>query len=212
MTTTQHAYDSWSSTYDTVENRTHDLEARAVRAQVTGASYGRIIELGCGTGKNTAWLAARTEHLTAVDFSEAMLAQAQAKNPGRNVEFWLADISQPWEFANPESADLITCSLILEHVADLDFVFRQAARALTPGGHFYVGELHPFKQYLGSKARFTAPDGTTQTLTCYVHHLTDYAQAAQRAGLRVEELREWFDDDERQEPPRIVGWMFRKGG
>lgn len=207
---TQEAYNAWAQTYDTVENRTRDLEAQAIREVVPAGRYGHVIELGCGTGKNTAWLAAQAEQLTAVDFSAEMLAGARAKGAATHVAFRQADITEPWGFAG-EPADLITCSLILEHIAALDFVFGQAARALAPGGRFYVGELHPFKQYQGSKARFETGAGVRE-LDCYVHHLSDYAGAARRCGLAVEDLGEWFDGDDRTGVPRIVTWLFRRAG
>ena len=49
------AYNLWSETYDTVENKTRDLEARALRESVAGENLD-ILEIGCGTGKNTEWL------------------------------------------------------------------------------------------------------------------------------------------------------------
>ncbi len=204
---TEQAYNAWAATYDEVENRTRDVEAKAIRAVLPKGRFAHILELGCGTGKNTEWLAARAERVTAVDFSTEMLAKAQQKAPP-NVTFRQADITQPWGFTG-EAADLITCSLILEHIADLGFVFHQAAQLLAPGGRLYVGELHPFKQYQGSKARFETAAGMRE-LDCYVHHLTDYSQAARRCGLVVEDLREWFDEEERSGSPRIVTWVFRE--
>ena len=209
----QQAYNAWAATYDAGENRTRDLEAQAIRAVIPAGEFGAVIELGCGTGKNTDWLATRAAQLTAVDFSPQMLQRAQQKGAAPNVRFQQADITQPWDFAPPAATGLITCSLILEHVADLGFVFGEAARVLAPGGRLYVGELHPFKQYQGSRARFETDTGL-RTLECYVHHLTDYAQAARRHGLTVEVLREWFDDDDddRTGTPRIISWLFRRPG
>ncbi len=41
----------------------------------------------------------------------------------------------------------------------------------------YIGELHPFKQYAGSKARFNTEAGE-QVVNCYNHHITDFTDAA----------------------------------
>jgi predicted TPR repeat methyltransferase len=68
----QQAYNAWSQTYDTVENKTRDLEARALREMISGI-YPEILEIGCGTGKNTEYLQSRAKHLTAADFSSEML-------------------------------------------------------------------------------------------------------------------------------------------
>ena len=53
----QEAYDRWSSTYDTGENLTRDLDQVVTRAILGGSQYRSILEIGCGTGKNTGLLA-----------------------------------------------------------------------------------------------------------------------------------------------------------
>ena len=54
----QDAYTRWSDTYDSDRNLTRDLDHRATRDALTGLRYQNIMELGCGTGKNTAFLTA----------------------------------------------------------------------------------------------------------------------------------------------------------
>jgi len=49
--------------------------------------------------------------LIAVDISAEMQAIAKGKVSGK-VDFQIADITKPWDFASGK-ADLITCSLIL---------------------------------------------------------------------------------------------------
>ncbi len=159
---TQKLYDQWSATYDEVENKTRDLEKIACENMLSDTAFTNVLELGSGTGKNTSWLAERAERVMSADFSEEMQAVARAKVRNGNVEFLIADIRQPWDFGEFEP-DLITCSLILEHVEALGSVFDQASTILSPGGHFYVCELHPFKQYEGSKARFETDDGLQVT-------------------------------------------------
>ncbi|MBD2721855.1 class I SAM-dependent methyltransferase [Hymenobacter armeniacus] len=204
----QTAYNAWADTYDTVANRTRDLEAVAIRQLLAEVPFSEVIELGCGTGKNTEWLAAKAAQVTAVDFSAEMLARAQAKLASANVRFQPADVTQPWRWA-PPAVDLVTCSLMLEHIPDLSAVFQQCGRALRPSGLLYVGELHPFKQYLGSKARYLA-DGTEVTVECHTHHLSDYLAAALAHGLQCVELREFFDADDCRGVPRIISFLFQK--
>ncbi|MDB5235614.1 MAG: methyltransferase type 11 [Hymenobacter sp.] len=204
----QSAYNAWSETYDTVLNKTRDLEAVAIRRMLAAISFAEVIELGCGTGKNTEWLATTAAHVTAVDFSTEMLSKAQAKNAGANVHFQQADITKEWRFAS-SPVDLITCSLILEHIQELGFVFQQANRALKAGGLFYIGELHPFKQYQGSKARFDNGRGAVE-LECFTHHVSDFMEGAIRNGFQCVQLREWFDDDNRAGIPRILALVFQK--
>ncbi|MCC3155120.1 class I SAM-dependent methyltransferase [Hymenobacter sp. BT770] len=205
----QSAYNAWANTYDTVVNKTRDLEATAIRQLLADIPFSEVIEIGCGTGKNTKWLAAQAAHVTAVDFSVEMLEKARVKNANANVHFQQADITQAWAFVNNSSVDLITCSLILEHIQNLDFVFEQARAALKTGGFFYIGELHPFKQYQGSKARFDNGAGVFE-LECYTHHVSEFTALAREHGFRCEQLQEWFDDNDRAGIPRILAILFRK--
>jgi ubiquinone/menaquinone biosynthesis C-methylase UbiE len=202
----QRSYNSWSATYDSVENKTRDLEKLACRQILSDVSFETVIELGGGTGKNTEWLAENAKHVTAVDLSEAMQAVAKEKIKSGNVGFKQADVKKPWDFSDSK-ADLITCSLILEHVEDLDFIFQQAAQHLNPSGRFYICELHPFKQYGGTKARFESDDGP-QIVECYTHNLSDYFNAAEKAELSLVHLDEWFDDNDRTTIPRLVSFLF----
>jgi len=204
---TQRLYDQWSETYDAVENKTRDLEKTACETILGDLKFSSVIELGSGTGKNTMWLAERAAEVLSVDFSEEMQAVARSKVSKSNVKFLIADVRRPWVFGNCEP-DLVTSSLILEHVEDLGFVFEQARSALVTGGHFYICELHPFKQYAGSKARFETDDGT-QVTECFQHHVTDYTKAGFENGFAIERINEWFDDDDRTQVPRLISFVFR---
>jgi len=205
---TQNLYNKWSSTYDEVENKTRDLEKFAGQQVLSSIQFERILELGCGTGKNTKWLAKKAKHVLAVDLSEAMIAKAKEKVNEANVQFQQADITKHWDFVM-HSPDVITCSLILEHIEDLDFIFKQAGKVLQSGGQFYICELHPYKQYAGSKARFETEQGV-QVLECFIHHASDYFEAAIKNNFTCVTFKEWFDEEDKSIPPRLISFLFQK--
>ena len=202
----QQAYDSWSESYDAVENKTRDLEAKALREMISGENLD-VLEIGCGTGKNTEFLQTKAKRLIGADFSTEMLEQAKRKITAENVEFRQMDLREKWDFAE-NSFDLITCSLALEHIENIEFVFAEAHRVLRTGGKFYFGELHPFKQYLGGKARFETGSGVFE-LECFIHHVSDYYEAAKANGFSCVELKEWFDNDDKTTVPRVLTMIFR---
>jgi ubiquinone/menaquinone biosynthesis C-methylase UbiE len=202
------AYNQWAGIYDTNHNKTRDLEAAVLRTVLENIPFRNCLEIGSGTGKNTAWLLKKSSTLTAVDFSIKMLEKAKQKIQDPAVRFVCADITKTWNFSNPET-DLIVFSLVLEHIKNLGPVFRSANKALVTGGCIYISELHPFKQYLGSKARFETANGN-RSPDCFVHHLTDYIQAAKKQNLTLTNIQEFFDDQDHSGPPRILHLLFKK--
>ncbi|MDX1931082.1 MAG: methyltransferase domain-containing protein [Capsulimonadales bacterium] len=208
MNDVRDGYTRWAATYDTDRNRTRDLDERVTRDALSGRRFGSILELGCGTGKNTRLLAEIGDAVLALDFSEGMLAQARAKVNAPHVTFATADLTNPWPCA-AASVDLIVGNLVLEHIADLAFIFAEAARTLKPGCEFLLSELHPFRQYLGTKANF-AQDGERVELTAFVHHISDFTNAAADAGLSLLRLGEWWHEEDIDAPPRLITLRFRR--
>ena len=206
------AYNTWAECYDDMPNKTRDLELVAMTEVLKSLSFSEVLELGCGTGKNTKWLSGKAKHLTAVDFSKEMMSRAKEKISGitgmPNVDFKQVNLTNEWSFYL-ERADLITCSLVLEHIKDVNFIFDQAYGVLKPGGHFYLGELHPFRQYRGSKARFEIRSESVE-LECFVHHVSEFMDAAELNNFKCIDLQEWFDHDDRTTLPRLVSFLFRK--
>jgi ubiquinone/menaquinone biosynthesis C-methylase UbiE len=198
----QKAYDSWSQQYDTNINKTRDLEARCLQKTLAGISFESCLEIGCGTGKNTAWLLTKAKTITAVDLSAEMLAKAKEKINSANVEFIQADILQDWSFAN-EKYDLVSFSLVLEHIENLEPIFENVSNIIAGGGYVYIGELHPFKQYNGSKARFDTEEGE-HVVSCFNHNISDFIQVAKRYKLGIVNVDEYFDGDDRSTIPRIL--------
>ena len=202
------AYNSWSAQYDTNDNKTRDLEALSLQKILQGKSFKHCLEIGCGTGKNTAWLLSICDQITAIDLSNGMLDIAKNKIQSDKVNFIEGDITKDWTFAK-DTYDLITFSLMLEHIEDLDAVFQKLAMVSDTGTRVYIGELHPFKQYAGSKARFETESGI-EVVTCFNHHVTDFIQAANASGFQLLQLDEQFDDEDRSQIPRILNLLFEK--
>jgi ubiquinone/menaquinone biosynthesis C-methylase UbiE len=209
------AYDEWAETYDADPNRTRDLAAETLRRVNLDLAGRRVIEVGCGTGRNTEWLASRqagSTNILALDFSEAMLARARDRVNDPRVRFVQQDVRAPWPVVD-SSADVVIAMLILEHVEHLAPVFAEAARALTTGGEFFVCELHPMRQLAGGQAQFdNSKTGERQRVPAFLHDVSDYVNAGLSSGFELKHLGEWRDADApANSPPRLLSLKLRAG-
>jgi hypothetical protein len=84
-----------------------------------------------------------------------------------------------------------------------------ASLKLKEDGLFFISELHPFKQYSGSKARYETENGTEE-LEVYIHHISEYIENAKTNGMELVELKEWFDEGVENEIPRLISFVFKK--
>jgi ubiquinone/menaquinone biosynthesis C-methylase UbiE len=205
------AYDRWSRQYDDDQNATRDLDAfvlRQVPLHLTGA---RVLEVGCGTGKNSAWLASQARELIALDFSPGMLDVARRRVRSSTARFVEHDITRAWP-ADPETVDVVVGNLVLEHVRDLAPVFREAARVLRVGGQFFFCELHPYRQLRGGQAHFVDQhtDETVQ-VAAYQHTVSEYVTEALGAGFVLRALGEWLEPDAAAgTPPRLLSLLLER--
>lgn len=204
----QSAYKAWSEVYDTNENKTRDLEGVSVIETLSDVQFDSCLEIGCGTGKNTVWLASKAQQITAVDLTQEMIEKAKLKVQTPNVSFKIADILEDWNFAS-QQYDLATFSLVLEHIENLDLIFQKLKGVIKNNGYVYISELHPFKQYAGSKARFDIGNGE-QFLDCFIHHVSDFTNSASKHGFKILLIKEYFDDNDKSTIPRLLTLLFQK--
>jgi malonyl-CoA O-methyltransferase len=207
---TREGYDRWAEVYDSDGNPLLALEEPQVRRWLGPVAGLRVLDLGCGTGRHTHWLAAGGALVTAVDFSEGMLRKARMKVAGNNVAFVAHDLHQPLPFCDG-AFDRIVCGLVLDHVEDLGKFFRESRRLLQPHGLAVFSVMHPALMLRGVQARFYDPISGVETRPAsQPHQLSDYVMAAVRGGLALEFVGEYVVEPElARDFPRAekyLGW------
>lgn len=199
-------YDTWAPHYDSNINPTRDLDKLVTKKSLCNITFSNVLELGCGTGKNTEWLSTKADNLIGLDFSEGMLDLARYKITSENVTFIKANLNGKWPVDN-NAFELATINLTLEHIENLDHIFNSVFTKLTKSGKCFVCELHPKKQLAGSKARFKEK-GTEIVLDVFQHLEHDYIQSAEKAGLTLLKKKDWYDY--KTNLPRLISFIFEK--
>ncbi len=152
---TREAYDRlapvWSSTTDDGPFNGW-LERPALRSLVPMPLTGTtVLDAGCGSGAQCAWLASHGADVVGVDLSPAMVAETRNRCRDRGT-FLVADLGEPLALA-PRSIDGITCSLVLHYLEDWRVALDSFATVLRPGGWLVVSLHHPFGPPLPGERR-----------------------------------------------------------
>jgi malonyl-CoA O-methyltransferase len=191
---TQAGYDRWAEIYDEDDNPLVAVEQPRV-AGLLGDLAGRdVVDVGCGTGRHTAWLSAGGARVTAIDFSAGMLARATSRTYSNPVRFLEHDLTKPLPLADA-AFDRVLSGLVVDHIPDLASHFGELLRICRPDGLVVISVLHPAMMLKGVRARFRDPESGAEVrpASC-AHQISDYVMAAVRSGAQLAHLSEHVVD------------------
>jgi len=179
------AYNAWASTYDAIDNPVIAQASVVLSRRANWFAGARVLELGCGTGRNAAWaLGAGVRSYIGVDASPGMLAVARKRLEDPRVSWLEADLLRGGELATSGGAfEVALVCLVLEHFRDVGPIVSAAASALAPAGRLVVLEMHPRLHEMGVGANFRLGDREVR-LDSFKHTAEEFLLAAQAAGLR----------------------------
>jgi ubiquinone/menaquinone biosynthesis C-methylase UbiE len=192
---TREGYDRWAATYDTMGNWLLDLEEPEVDRALGDVDGLDVLDVGAGTGRHAIRIAAAGARVTAIDFSEEMLAVARQK-PGADKVRWLVhDVARPLPFA-ASSFDRVLSALVLEHipVGELASFFGELGRVARDDGVIVVTAMHPAMFVKGVSANFRDDSGEVRPRS-HDATLSDYVMGAVHAGLVIVALSERSVDE-----------------
>lgn len=144
-------FDAWEADYD------QDVRACDAAGEYPFAGYARlhrqvfdliharegcsVLELGCGTGTMTARITRAGHPVTAVDFSEKMLAAAGKKAP--EARYLRCDLRQAPQLLAGETFDCITAVYAIHHLSREEQIalLRALRPCLKPDGAVILGDV-----------------------------------------------------------------------
>ncbi|MFJ2262066.1 class I SAM-dependent DNA methyltransferase [Streptomyces sp. NPDC087844] len=153
----------------------------------------RVLDLGCGTGRDAAQLHSAGRSVVGADLSEEMLAYARDRHPGpRYVRADLRDFS-----LGPEVFDAVVCldsALLYCHTNDdLDGFLASCRRNLVPGG-LLVAEMRNGAYFLGRNDLLDTPRDNSLTWQGVSYRSTTTLRIDRTAQL-LRRTRRWTTDD-----------------
>jgi SAM-dependent methyltransferase len=130
--------EDWDRRYAAVDNLWAAKPNRFLVAEVSSLPPGRALDLACGEGQNSIWLATLGWTVTGVDFSSVAVekARARALREGVEAEFLCSDLLSFEPEA--EAFDLVIVFYIHASADSRRVILERAARALAPGGTFLL--------------------------------------------------------------------------
>lgn len=230
---TQDAYDSWATVYDFDGNILQAIDdvklssflpefLELVESSCDGETL-QLLDLGCGTGRNTAKLLSfprnttrntRVE-VTALDFSAGMLNVAREKLAPLEKDNVRLSISQADCFPTvekkeaspvPAVSDLsavggVISTLVMEHVPLEDY-FATMASLVRKNGYALVTNMHSDMGKI-SQAGFVNAEGIKVRGTSFAHAAEEIEDAAIKAGFELVNTKEHAMTTEDVESGRV---------
>jgi SAM-dependent methyltransferase len=237
---TQEAYDQWASVYDSDGNMLQaidDIELDVLLPQFlvqvqnsVSTSTISLLDLGCGTGRNTAKLLdfalppGRRSTVMGLDFSKGMLDIAAEKlqpfNAGSSSPRFRLEQCDCFPTAYDPSAPplpsvpgltpvhAVVSTLVLEHVP-LAAYFSTLAALLLPNGLAFITNMHP-DMGAKSQAGFVNKDGVKVRGSSFTYTVQDTIEEATRVGFKVLSLteREMRSEDVESGAVGDRGWKW----
>lgn len=117
------------------------LKETGLRPELT-----RILDVGCGKGRNSIWLASQGFEVVGVDFVAEAIGEANKRNNGlfKKMRFEVADLTEKWPFPDNTFHAIVDCNTtICIPEPGRATAVAEAHRVLKPGGYYLFYGIGP---------------------------------------------------------------------
>jgi peroxiredoxin len=133
---------AWNERYEAAAALYGAEPNQFVAAELGGMSPRRVLDLACGQGRNSVWLATQGHSVTGIDLSDVGISHARrlASDVGVDVDFRVGDVVGEWQ---PDAEyDLILLSYLQLPPEMRKVIHAKAIDALAPGGEVFLIAHH----------------------------------------------------------------------
>ena len=183
-------YNLWAEQYETNANPMTGLDEIVFLKQfpLQNIKAKTVLDIGCGTGRLSRQIAKADAKVIGIDISEKMLEQERKKDSTSTYIHYKANNAFPFE----QKFDFITSNLVLEHINNLDFFFKEIARVSLKTSFIYISAMHPAMLLKGTQANFKdAKTGKEFRPKGYPHQIADFVQSMNNSDLLITKMNEY---------------------
>lgn len=178
----------WDTLHGKEGNRFHlRLVSPAVERLLALRPGERVLDVACGSGVMARRLAALGGHVTAVDFSSALIEKARhrGQSSGKPIHYAVADATDEEALAalGEGQYDAVVCTMALMDMPVIAPLYRAVRRLLRAEGRFIFATAHP--AFNSSNPVFVAEiaDRNGQLLESYAVKIDTYLKARPAKGV-----------------------------
>jgi ubiquinone/menaquinone biosynthesis C-methylase UbiE len=181
-------YKLWAKYYEKIDNPMFGFEEGRFIPMMGNVKGKKILDLGCGTGRNAIFLAKKGAEVYGIDFSDEMIAEIRKKIKKEMVKIKLKkqDITKRLPY-DSNSFDIVVSDFVFNHIKNLKPLLNEIARVLKPGGFCLASDVHPYfvdpKDY--GAIPFVIPLGLWLKER-YMHKLNEYLDVVNKNNLKLE--------------------------
>ena len=149
----------------------------------------KILDIGCGNGLTSRWLASLGAEVLGIDFAEEMISYARKriKPDEKSVEFQVLDATDEQALLGlgENSFDAAVSTMVLMDMAQIDPLMEALTKLLRPQGSFIFSMCHPCfnNVYTSMLAEMTDVEG--KLVTEYSVKVKGYLESKSSHGLAL---------------------------
>jgi len=184
------AYKKWAKKYEENFNPLTFTINNKINGFVSNIKGKNVLDLGCGTGKHSFLAAKKGAKVTGFDFSKDMLKQAKLKNKRlkNKIKFVHGNLTKKLPFKS-SSFDIVLCSLVLDHIKNIQPIFKEINRVLKKNGRFIFADLHP-RLAQNTKYPLFKKDKTEFYTEKYYHSISELFRISQKSIFLIKSILE----------------------
>lgn len=146
-----------------------------------------VLEIGPGTGRFTTHLVEKASAVTAVDISDKMLNQLQAKVSNTRLTVHNLDVHNLSALMDHSKFDTVICMRVLPHLEDPEAVLTLMSKAIKPDGNVVFDLWNPYSFIGIIRKLFRRP---SYVLTRFYSYRS-MVQMIKSSGLVIEDSLAW---------------------